>query len=218
MKTVRMLVSTALATALLGGSAMAGEIVNKDTLFDVMDKNRWMIRVRAIDVVPDESSSTSIGGNVTAQDSAVPEIDFTYFFTDHVAAELIAATSKHDMGAANTSLGNLDLGDVWLLPPTLTLQYHFNPDAQFRPYLGAGVNYIYYYNEKPGAVNDISYENGFGTAVQAGFDYGLDEHWAINMDVKKIWHNVDAKLNGGAVTADVDLDPWVFGVGLSYRF
>jgi outer membrane protein len=49
-------------------------------------------------------------------------------------------------------------------------------------------------------------------------DYALDEHWALNADVKKVYHNVDAKVNGGAVTADVDLDPWIFGVGVGYRF
>jgi len=205
-----------LASTLLASPALA--LKDDSTLFDFGDANRWMLRARAIGVLPDESSSTTIGGEITVEDQVVPEVDVTYFFTDNIAAELIAATTPHDMGAANTALGNLDLGDVWLLPPTLTLQYHFNPKGQVRPYVGAGVNYIYYYNEDSGDVNDIDYENGFGTAVQAGLDDGLDEHWALNADVKKIWTNVDAKVNGGAVRADVDLDPWIVGVGVAYRF
>ncbi|MEZ5690751.1 MAG: OmpW family outer membrane protein [Rickettsiales bacterium] len=79
-------------------------------------KERFMIRGRILNVMPDERTYTSIGGKVTADNSFVPEVDFTYFFTDHFAAELIAAVSPHDMGAVNTGLGNLDLGSVWLLP------------------------------------------------------------------------------------------------------
>lgn len=181
-------------------------------------KERFMIRARAIGVIPDESSTTSIGGKVTVDDQVVPELDFTYFFTDHIAAELIAAVTPHDMGAKNTGLGNLDLGDVWLLPPTLTAQYHFNPYGDIRPYVGAGLSYIHYFNVDSAGFNSIKYDDGFGYALQAGVDIAIDNHWAINADVKKIYHNVDAKINGGAVTADVDLDPWIVGVGLAYRF
>ena len=207
--------SALLATTLLSTQSMAaGSVEGKE--WDA--KERFMIRARLINLSPDESSSTNIGGNVTADDAFAPEVDFTYFFTDHIAAELIAATTKHDMGAANTSLGNLDLGDVWALPPTLTAQYHFNPHGQVRPYVGAGLGYVIWYNEDSGQVSSIDYDNGIAYAAQAGVDIGLDEHWALNADVKKIWHNVDASINGGAVTADVDLDPWVFGVGVAYRF
>ncbi|MBN67181.1 MAG: hypothetical protein CMM94_06425 [Rickettsiales bacterium] len=212
-------IAALIATSALYGVAHAGTGTSVDgKAWDA--KERFMIRARAINVVPDadENSSTTIGGNVSAENQVVPEVDFTYFFTDNVAAELIAAVSPHEMGADNTALGNLNFGDVWLLPPTLTLQYHFNPHGEIRPYVGAGVNYIMFFNEESGDVNDIDYENGFGYALQAGVDYGLDEHWALNADVKKVYHNVDAKLNGGAVRADVDLDPWIFGVGVAYRF
>jgi outer membrane protein len=92
------------------------------------------------------------------------------------------------------------------------------PDAEVRPYAGAGLGYVIYYNEDPGQVNDISYENGISYALQAGVDIALDDHWAVNADIKKLYHNTDVSINGGAITADVDLDPWIFGVGLGYRF
>lgn len=211
----KLLSLTTVLVALNSGAAMATESVEGKSW---NAKERFMIRARLIDVVPDESSSTTIGGSIDAGDSVVPEVDFTYFFTDNIAAELIAATSNHDMDGSNTALGNVNLGDVWILPPTLTLQYHFNPQGEFRPYVGAGVNYIYFYSEDPGAVASVDYENGFGTALQAGMDVEINDSWAWNVDVKKVWHNVDAKLNGGAIRADVDLDPWIFGTGLAYRF
>lgn len=182
------------------------------------DKSPWLVRGRLINVSPSESSTVSIGGEVTAKDDVVPELDITYFWTDHVATELILATSKHGIGAVGTALGDLDLGHVWALPPTLLAQYHFNPHGQIRPYLGAGINYTMFYNSKSGDVDSISYSNSFGFAFQGGVDIGIDDNWAVNLDVKKIYINTDATINGGAVTADVDLDPWVFGAGLAYRF
>jgi len=182
------------------------------------DKSPWLIRGRLIDVVPQESSTVSIGGEVTAGDYVIPELDISYFWTDHVATELILATSKHNIAANATSLGNLDLGHVWALPPTFLLQYHFAPEGWVRPYVGAGVNYTIFYNETSGDVSSIDYSNSFGFAFQGGVDFGINDNWAFNMDVKKIYLQSDVSINGGAVTADVDLNPWVFGAGFAYRF
>jgi len=180
-----------------------------------------LMRARAIYVVPDEDATTSIGGNVGINNDIVPELDFTYFVTDNIGVELILATTKHHVTAVDTALGaSASLGSVMLLPPTLTLQYHFNPKGDFSPYIGAGVNYTFYYDESApgGAITDIDYDDGFGVALQAGFDYKIDEKWSFNVDVKKIWLNTDVKVNGGAVTADVDIQPWIFGVGVGYTF
>lgn len=175
----------------------------------------WQVRLRGISVSPDEDSTTSNGGVITADSQVMPELDISYFFTDNISAELILATTKHNMGEVAP---NIDLGDVWVLPPTLTAQYHFNNESGFVPYVGAGINYTIFYNEDPGAAASIDYENGFGYALQVGADYKLDEHWMLNADVKKIFLNTDVSVNNGAVTADVDLDPWVIGLGIGYRF
>jgi len=175
----------------------------------------WQLRLRAISVTPDEDSTTTLGGRVSADAAVMPELDITYFVNDNFSLELILATTKHDMAHKGP---NIDLGSVWVLPPTLTAQYRFNNKTPFIPYVGAGVNYTIFYNADSGAATDIKYENGFGYALQAGFDYKLDDNWSLNMDVKKIFLNTDAKVNGGAVRADVDLDPWVFGAGVGYRF
>src|SRR3546814_7182365 len=78
-----------------------------------------MVRGRVIGLLPDESSSvTVIGGDVDASNAWTGELDFSYFFTDHIAAELIAATTKHNMSVKNGTGGDNGLGNVWLLPPT----------------------------------------------------------------------------------------------------
>lgn len=197
--------------------AMAGEgAVNGSNW---LAKERFQVRVRALGVVPDEQSSVSAGGTPLAGDikvsnALVPEVDLTYFFTDHIGAELIAGTARHEM-----DFNGANLGEAWILPPTLTVQYHFARDQAFSPYVGAGINYSLFYGESAGTgFNDLDVDNGAGPAVQAGFDYWLNDHWGLNLDVKKIWMNVDASLNNGAIQADVDLDPWLIGAGVSYRF
>ena len=201
------------ALAALATPAMAGSDV------DVFAKERWQFRLRGIGVMPDSGGHTSINGSPDANDAIVPEFDITYFFTDHVAAELILATSPHDLDLKNSDAGDLDLGKTMILPPTLTLQYHFTPDETFSPYVGAGVNYTLRYAEEDGAdTNTLEADGSFGYALQAGFDYWMNDNWGLNLDVKKVWVDVDASINSGAITGEVDLDPWIVGAGVSYRF
>ena len=199
-----------LTTVLVGMTVSSGA-------FAADAKSPWQVRGRIIDVVPHEDSTVSIGGEVHVGDRVAPEVDVTYFFTPNISAELIAATTKHNL--SHSAAGAL--GSTWVLPPTITAQYHFTPDAKFSPYVGAGLNYSMFYNEKGAAgITDLKVDGGIGYALQAGFDYWFDDHWGANVDVKKLFLNIDAKLNAGGtpVTADIDLDPTILGAGVSYRF
>lgn len=181
---------------------------------DWASPHHWQVRFRAIDVDPQVGSSGNIAGNASIDSAVVPEMDISYFFNDHVSTELILATSKHNVEWS----GPLNLGSVWVLPPTLTAQYHFTPENKLSPYVGAGVNYTVFYNSHPGTFRSVDYKDGFGYALQAGVDYKLDDHWLLNLDAKKIFLNTTVMVNNGAVRADVDVDPWVLGAGFGYRF
>ncbi|MFN3273003.1 MAG: OmpW/AlkL family protein, partial [Cloacibacterium caeni] len=159
---------------------------------------RWQVRLRAVGVAPDESAKIGIiGGDVAISNALIPELDFTYFFTEHFAAELILGTAKHDVKAINTAAGNVDLGSVWLLPPTLTAQYHFyrSDKKVFKPYIGAGVNYTLFYNVKSGDVAGVDYDNALGYAAQVGFDLMLDDTFFINLDVKRLFLSTDVTVD-----------------------
>lgn len=174
----------------------------------------WMVRARAINVRPDESSTVSIGGTVSVDNDTVPEIDLTYFFTPNIAIEAIAATTKHNVMTS----GGTDAGSVRLLPPTVTLQYHYTGLSWAKPYVGAGVNYTYFYDEKGGALNEVKYEDSWGGALQAGVDVPVGNGWYVNADVKKLYIETKATFSPSGATANVDLDPWVVGMGIGYRF
>lgn len=188
---------------------------------------RWQVRLRAVGVAPDESASIGIiGGDVAISNALIPELDFTYFFTENFAAELILGTAKHDVQAINTAAGDVNLGSVWLLPPTLTAQYHFYTSDKkvFKPYIGAGVNYTLFYNVKSGDVADVSYDNALGYAAQLGFDLMLDETFFINVDVKRLFLSTDVSVDasnlapGLIIPAEVDINPWLVGVGVGIKF
>lgn len=184
----------------------------------------WLIRARAVGVMPEASSTTIslIGGSVShINNQIVPEVDFSYFFTPQVAAELILATTRHSARATNTALGTVDLGSVWLLPPTLTAQYHFFPEDKFNPYVGVGINYTYFYNVKNGPVSLAThYGNSFGPAFQLGVDYALNDQWSINVDVKQLLmkSNVQVTTPLGNLGTKVTMNPLLVGVGVGYKF
>lgn len=176
----------------------------------------WMVRARGILVAPAEHADVSIGGDVDIENAVVPEVDVSYFLSENFAVELIAAVTPHDV--AHTA--PVDLGSVWLLPPTLTLQYHFDPKgASMRPYVGVGVNYTTFFGvDEPAGLN-IDYDDSFGLALQAGIDIPFGNGWSVNVDVKKIYINTDVSITGGVTAeADVDINPVVFGVGVGYRY
>ena len=212
----------ALAVALIGTSALAQD-------------NPWQVRARVLGVYPDESGDLSVGGAALGGDvdidaGYVPELDITYFFTDTISAELILGVTPHDVTATNVAAvggADVDIGDVTLLPPTLTLQYHLPTEGRFKPYIGAGVNYTIFFDEDAGPVADgIDYDPSFGLALQAGFDVDMDGEpggWLFNVDVKKIWINTDVTVDfttalGATVDADVNIDPVIVGVGFGYKF
>jgi outer membrane protein len=182
----------------------------------------FMIRGRAVGVLPNEDADITgavTGNSINIDNSYVPEVDFSYFVTDHIAFELIAAVTPHDVSTSTSSAGPLDLGDVWLLPPTLTAQYHFTDLGDWKPYVGAGINYTHFFNSDAGAsVTSAKYDDSVGPVLQAGLDYALDDHWQLNLDVKKVWINTDVSFSNGAVAADVDINPLLLGVGVGYRF
>ena len=214
------MIKTSLKTTLLAATIFGASIApaTAGESGDWLAKERFQIRGRIIGVLPDGDGTESVTGLKTDVENAyVPEVDITYFFTDHIAAELIAATANHDITA-----GTNDLGDAWILPPTLTLQYHFTPDQKFSPYVGAGVNYSMFYGEDSDTgFGNLDVDGGFGFAVQAGFDYWLNDHWGLNVDAKYVDLEVDVDIDmgGTALSAhDVDLNPFIIGAGVSYRF
>lgn len=195
------------------------------------DYQHWIVRLRAIRVTPTERTGAILPSFPTAHtgvtNSYAPEVDFTYMATKHVGAELILGTTKHDINGrgALDSLGKA--GHTWVLPPTVTLQYHFLPDSHVRPYVGAGINYTIFYSEKAsGALQDaigktkLGLSDSVGYALQAGVDIDISRRVFVNLDLKYLDIDTKARLTTGSLVnrERVHLDPLVPGIGIGMRF
>ena len=165
----------------------------------------FVVRLRAAHVSPDVSSNlgaqtdaSQVGasalalyGNsnatLTVDSNTIPEIDFSYYITKNIAAELILALgTRHDVNVSSAGAVAANLGSVNLLPPTLTAQWHFMPDQTFDPYVGAGLAYVRAMDngltaDATGAAlgtHPIRIDrNNFGTVLQAGLDINLQDKW-----------------------------------------
>jgi outer membrane protein len=236
MKTSKRLLVAVLSLAAMGAtSAMAADLGGsyKDAPTYVAEYGPgWMIRGRILGVIPNEDTSNwrldgtnidALGPDAAIDNSIVPELDFTYFFNNNIAVEVIAGVTPHDITGKGLLAGT-KVGDVWLLPPTVLLQYHFNLGNGIKPYLGAGLNYTVFFNEDAGSADysNLKIDNAFGFAAQAGVDFHLEGNWFLNVDVKKIWLDTELSVGSssyaGTVKTDVDVDPLIVGVGLGYRF
>jgi outer membrane protein len=188
------------------------------------EKGDFVVRARATYVAPDETSklgSTAGFANdkLTVDSNLIPEIDFSYYFTKNIAAELILAVgSRHDVNIGGGVNAGAKLGSINLLPPTLTAQWHFNPDQTIDPYVGAGMSYIRAMdrNLNLGTTGITVERNMFGPVLQAGADYNLPNKWLVNFDVKKIWFSTDVSTT--TKIDNLDIDPWVVSFGVGKKF
>lgn len=191
-----------------------------------------LIRVRTIMVAPNETSGSILpafpGEHLRVNNSVMPEVDVTYMATNHIGFELIAATTKHHADGRTGTTGSIGkLASTWVLPPTLTAQYHLNPTGKIRPYVGAGVNYTIFWNEKASTglaaavgPTDVRMKDSFGWAAQAGIDIDITPKVFLNLDVKYIDIDTTARLRttaAGTQRVAISLDPLVFGIGLGIR-
>ena len=209
--------------ALAAGAALAFAGAAQAQDFQPKQAGTIMLNVRVTDVAPDAGDPiTTLAGAPTGLkadvgDSIMPTIGLSYFVTDNVAVEVIAGSTKHTVRAKGAGV-DVKLKETWVLPPTVSVQYHFAPAAKVSPYVGAGVNYMLFYADKDYNGFGLDIDNGFGLALQAGADVAIQGPWSANVDVKKIFFETDATDRYNGVKSKVNLDPWVVSAGVGYKF
>jgi outer membrane protein len=177
------------------------------------DTGNFIVRARAVYL--DSANKDSTGLGLTINNKTLPEVDFTYFFTPNLAAELILTYPQKQ--TVTSSVVGGDIGTFKHLPPTLTAQYHFTGLGGFRPSLGAGLNYTNISSVKilNGAV-DLK-RNSVGLALQVGADVPVGGGWLLNFDVKKVQIGTKVILNG-VDKGKFKVDPTLVSLGFGKRF
>ncbi|MFJ7885832.1 OmpW family protein [Pseudomonas sp. NPDC096917] len=229
--------------SLLSAAALALAVVAP--LAQAHTEGDIILRAGAITVNPKADSSsvkvdrgslsgTDLGGKATMSSDTQLGLNFAYMITDHVGIELLAATPfEHDVKLKNTGLpqANGKLGTLKHLPPTLSVVYYpLDPKSVFQPYVGAGINYTWIYDEHVGSrataqgFDNFRASNSWGMAWQIGADYMLTDNIMINAQARYIDIDTHAYVNNSAVgdgtraKVNVDVDPFVYMVGLGYKF
>lgn len=199
-----------------------------------------IVRAGAVTVDPREDSGklrfdgAAIGGTGATLDSDTQlGLNFVYMMTDKVGVELLAATPfSHEVGVKGLG-GGLDgkLADIKHLPPTLSVVYYpLDKASAFKPYVGVGLNYTTFFQEdlsstrKTQGFSSLELDDSFGLAFQVGADYMLNDKWMVNAQVRYVDIDTEATVKGPSALGftktkvDVDVDPWVYMVGLGYKF
>ncbi len=224
MKTKTLFLAAAALAAVAAPTLAAAQSASVPSVaWEAPRKGDFLLTGRITDVFSqaDDAIITAAGADsglkVDVGDRVMPTLGFTYFLTDHLAVEAILGTTRHEIRAQGGST-DVAVHETWVLPPVVTLQYRPLTKGRVSPYVGAGVNYMLFYDGKDRNSFKVDLEDGFGYALQAGADIGVQGRWSVNLDVKKVWFNTEASVNDGALKSSVDLDPWVASVGVSRKF
>jgi len=197
------------------------------------DEANFLVRLRAVqmDFAQKSDAIPSLGvpaDAIRVDNQTIPDIDFEYFFTKSFSTELVLTYPQSQTVTVQQSAlgGPVDIGTFKYLPPTLTAKWNFIPDGTIRPYVGIGINltlissvnlnHVQALNNITGNIDLDS--SSVGLAGQVGVDFKVADHYFINADVKYMKLQSDVKTANFGRVSTVNLDPWLFGVGIGYRF
>jgi outer membrane protein len=151
------------------------------------------------------------------ESNARPTITGEYFVANNLGIEVLASLPfEHDIELAGAGT----VGSTRQLPPTVSLQYHFNGEGAVSPFVGAGLNYTAFYSEETqGALDgaELELDNSWGLALHAGLDFAVGQRGAIRVDAR--WIDIDSEASAnGAPLGTVEIDPIVYGAAYVFRF
>lgn len=204
----------------------------------------WMVRAGMTNITPDVTSgclsapdfgNNGAGGGVGCTRSNVGADTqiaggITYMYTDHWALDVpLALPFKHKISGAGAMAGAGDLAEVQALPMTLFLQYRFlEASSKFRPYIGLGATYAYFFNEQGsgkltattnpgGAPTKLSVDSKFILTPQIGATVALNDKWFIDVSYSKSRLSTTTHFSTGQ-SMNVDLDPASYSIAVGYKF
>lgn len=142
-----------------------------------------------------------------------PTLAMGIFLNEHISVDLLAGVPPQH----NFYGDGVKLGSTKYLPPTLSLQYHFNKNGSFNPYLGVGYNYVYFYDTETVDGSDVDLSNSHGVALNAGFEYFVNKKFSLGFDYRYVKVDSDVKIDG-AYAGNLKIDPSLYSLTLGYHF
>lgn len=205
---------TVLASCLLAATPLLASTASAHQAGD------WLIKAGGTLVTPKSDNGDVLGGAATldVRNDAQPSISLTWMASDNLGLEILGALPfEHDIHSR--ALGG-KIASTRHLPPTLSVQWHFLPQAMVQPYVGAGLNYTrFFHTRTQGALRGerLVLDDSFGLAGQVGVHVRLDNGWFLNADVRYIDIDTDVNLNSSKI-GTARIDPWVSTLGFGRAF
>ena len=212
--------SLAIAAALVfAPAAFAQDDISTTSTTSVTPGKRFAVVAGYAHLVPKSEPGTLLGAKSDIDGSGAPTLSGSWYVNDNMAVELWGAAGKFDH---RVKLDGAKAGTISQQPVALSGQYHFGThDQAIRPYVGLG-----YYESN---VNDEDFDPALtggrhvgvgtpkGAIASAGVDFNINQRWFARADARYMQGDADVKLAGQKV-GEVQLDPWVVGVGIGTRF
>jgi outer membrane protein len=190
----------------------------------------WALGGRVVAIFTDATTAEvpGTGARIAIDGAASAAIDATTWITDHWSLEVMLTTASHDLTGVGGATDGLDVGRVWASQSTIILQYRFPLWSAWQPYVGLGLGLAYLHSsDMKGEIESLGIERLrsdllTGVAVQAGVAYRHSRRWIFSLDVKYTGAGGEVRLKGPSdatlSSLDLDLEPWIVGLGAAYRF
>lgn len=188
-------------------------VLSYSALAPAHESGDWVARVGThyIDPKSDNNDTVDVKGALGLTGSV------SYFIAPQFAAELLlAAPYKHDIELKDGP----EVASTRHLPPTLSLVWYPQLDQTWHPFIGAGLNYTTFFDEKtkgPLAGTKLKLDDSFGIAAVVGLQVDFTPQWSIVVDARYFDIDTKAKVDGASI-GTVEIDPFGYGVSVGYRF
>ncbi|WP_316669135.1 OmpW/AlkL family protein [Ralstonia psammae] len=195
--------------------------------------------IDSIGGVPVNQSVPNTGARI--KDADTVGLAFTHFITDNLAVELAGGVPpRHKITGANAFAPYGEIGSAKQWSPAMLFKWYFGgAESRFRPYVGAGLNYTWFGDEKitnsalqtqvlgsgfPNA-SSVSTDSSINPVLNVGASYAVTKDWFVSLSMSylplKTTAKIDTTLASGAhaiTEAKIRINPIVAFLSIGYGF
>ncbi len=167
------------------------------------------------------------GTSLAVDDAVGVEGVARWWVTSTVAAAVSVTAAEHDITTRGGLHPDLEAGSVWIVPITVTVQYHPPLFGEVLPYVGLGASWAWSsVDTSPGldalGVRDVDVDSDVGLAALVGVEGLLGQRWSAHLEAGYRDLSADATLRDGSGAridgVPLDLGQWSIVLGASVRY
>ena len=177
-------------------------------------------------------NQATAGATAKVQSASTFIVTAFHMFTDNIGAELtvgVPVKMKVDMTVPVLATSVTSAAQTKASFPSLVVKYLFNkPTDAFRPYVGLGINYLYFSGTSVSsspvvqalAGSSQSLSSSWNPVFNAGGIYSLNDRWSVNVGISYVPMKTNATFvgSGTTTTGKLTINPTDVTIKLGYKF